>query len=311
MGCTASGPEKPSQVQVKRGNSAPGKPGNTRRRNSVSAEADSAGDANFKRKVVPKSQTQRSFLTQAMSGIFLFQGVTPKQLDEVIDAMERKEVKANDRLMVQGGDGDFFYVVESGNFAVIKDGQRVHEYQGQGFFGELALMYNTKRAATIECTKSGVTWALDRQSFRRILTLSAQKRVKVSEDSLARVDVLRSVSKSDRAKLADALNSADFADGEVVIQQGAYGDLMYIIEEGAAKTFINSKEGGVTKRREVNRHVVGDYFGERALIKNEPRAATVVADGPLRVWTIDRSAFERLLGSNVKHQMSQRISTYQ
>jgi cAMP-dependent protein kinase regulator len=41
---------------------------------------------------------------------------------------------------------------------------------------------------------------------------------------------------------------------------------------------------------------VGDYFGERALIKNEPRAANVVAKTECTVVSLDRHSFKRLLG---------------
>jgi cAMP-dependent protein kinase regulator len=41
---------------------------------------------------------------------------------------------------------------------------------------------------------------------------------------------------------------------------------------------------------------VGDYFGELALLKNEPRAASVFAKTQLKVATIDRDSFKRLLG---------------
>ena len=41
---------------------------------------------------------------------------------------------------------------------------------------------------------------------------------------------------------------------------------------------------------------VGDYFGERALIKNEPRAANVIAKTDCTVVILDRHSFKRLLG---------------
>ena len=40
----------------------------------------------------------------------------------------------------------------------------------------------------------------------------------------------------------------------------------------------------------------GDYFGERALIKDDVRAATVVADGYVSCYTMTRDAFNKLLG---------------
>ena len=41
---------------------------------------------------------------------------------------------------------------------------------------------------------------------------------------------------------------------------------------------------------------VGDYFGERSLLRNEPRAANIIAKGKCSVVELDRQAFKRLLG---------------
>ena len=49
----------------------------------------------------------------------------------------------------QGEEGDSLYVVESGRFRATKDGAEVATYDGAGAFGELALMYNCPRAATV------------------------------------------------------------------------------------------------------------------------------------------------------------------
>ena len=47
---------------------------------------------------------------------------------------------------------------------------------------------------------------------------------------------------------------------------------------------------------EVKQYLVGDYFGERALLKNEPRAANVIALSECVVVSMDRHSFKRLLG---------------
>jgi hypothetical protein len=72
--------------------------------------------------------------------------------------------------------------------------------------------------------------------------------------------------------------------------QGEEGQNLYLIEAGEAVATLNPD------RKVVKEYEKGDYFGERALIKNEPRAANVVARGKLKVAFMDRAAFIRLLG---------------
>lgn len=70
--------------------------------------------------------------------------------------------------------------------------------------------------------------------------------------------------------------------------------MFYIVEVGTAaatKTFEPGKPAV-----EVKTYKTGDYFGELALIKGDPRAANVIATSDLRVISLDRNSFKRLLG---------------
>jgi cAMP-dependent protein kinase regulator len=91
---------------------------------------------------------------------------------------EKRIPKESVTVIHQGDVGDFFYVVEEGSFDfyIRKSGsdttalgERVGGVGAGGSFGELALMYNAPRAASVVSTSPGVLWALDRITFRRIL----------------------------------------------------------------------------------------------------------------------------------------------
>jgi len=58
-------------------------------------------------------------------------------------------------LINQGDAGDNFYVVDEGTFHIFVNGKKVLDVGPGGSFGELALMYNTPRAATVICGKGG------------------------------------------------------------------------------------------------------------------------------------------------------------
>merc|ERR1719427_1342269 len=89
------------------------------------------------------------------------------------------------------------------------------------------------------------------------------------------------------SQIADALRTEEYAAGAVIMTQGDVGDKFYIVEEGEARA---TKSGD-----EVMLYKTGDYFGELAVIRNQPRAATVRAFTPVKVLTLDRASFKRLL----------------
>lgn len=96
----------------------------------------------------------------------------------------------------------------------------MHTYENRGSFGELALLYNMPRAATIKATSEGQLWALDRQTFRRILLKSAFRKRKMYEALINSVPMLKTLQPYERMNLADALIPKIFGSGERIIKQG-------------------------------------------------------------------------------------------
>jgi len=101
-----------------------------------------------------------------------------------------------------GDDGDRFYVIEQGHFDVFKDqfdgsGPQHMTILGPGcIFGELALMYNMPRAATVRTTAGKgphVCWATDRSTFRHILMRCFMEQREKFEGFLDKVDLFRGI----------------------------------------------------------------------------------------------------------------------
>ncbi|XP_031571158.1 cAMP-dependent protein kinase type II regulatory subunit-like isoform X2 [Actinia tenebrosa] len=273
------------------------------RRQSVCAEPlnpESDDDEDEQPVVYPKTDDQRQRLNDAVKNILLFKNVALDQLNEVLDAMFEKRTQIGDHVIDQGDDGDNFYVIDKGKFDIFVkiEGQDklVGAYDNKGSFGELALMYNTPRAATIVATTEGILWALDRTTFRRILLKAAAKKRKALEGFLEKVPMLQEITEYERMNLADALNSKSFKDGECIIKQGDEADYMYFVEAGVVSIRMHN-QNDPTSEVEVARCEQGGYFGELALITHNKRAASAYAEGDVNCAVLDVHAFERLLGS--------------
>ena len=85
-----------------------------------------------------------------------------------------------------------------------------------------------------------------------------------------------------------------YNDGEYIIRQGEDGQDFFVISEGQG-TVCKSMAPGQPEVNIVDLSE-GHFFGELALLKDQPRAASVVAKGRCVCLTLDRGAFERLLG---------------
>jgi len=169
------------------------------------------------------------------------------------------------------------------------------DYLAGDAFGELALLYNAPRAATIRAKTEALLWVLDRGTFKNIVKDSARIKREKYEDFLSKVDLLEDMDAYERSQIADAFSSpVTFNDGDFVLREGENGDTFYFVTEGEAIATKTLTPGSPAE--EVKDYKVGDYFGELALLKNEPRAANIVARGSLTCVTLDRYSFKRMLG---------------
>jgi cAMP-dependent protein kinase regulator len=279
---------------------------NLNRRTSVSAEslnpAASAND-NFTPPFHHKTEDQQARLRAAVSGNFLFSHLDDEQSAQVLGALQEKPIPTKGIKVISQGDvGDYFYVVEKGSFDIHVNksgkletgpdglGAKVGSVGPGGSFGELALMYNAPRAATVITAEQSTLWALDRVTFRRILMDSAFQRRRMYEGFLEEVPLLSSLTPYERSKIADALETKKYPAGTTIIEEGDVGESFYILESGEAEVF----KRGIDKP--VNRYKKGDYFGELALLNDAPRAASIVSTTEVKVATLGKNGFQRLLG---------------
>lgn len=235
-------------------------PSNRGRRTSVSAESlqPSKSTHDIIKIVIPKSPEQTQNIRTAIESNFLFKHLDEEQRIDVVNAMVVKDIKTGHKVIEQGAVGDYFYIVESGQFDCFIDHKKVTSYGPGGSFGELALMYNAPRAASIVAVNDGRLYALDRITFRSILMENTARKRRMYERFLEEIPLFKSLKPYERHKIADALESVEFNDNELVIKQGDVGENFYLIESGEANFYKTLPDG---TRQKVMVGKKGDYFG--------------------------------------------------
>ena len=250
--------------------------------------------------MIPKSEAAKKQIYEKLNLAFMFSALDEKEKEIVVNAMEEVKVDVNDVVIKEGDQGDCLYVVGLGTLSCTKifpgntDPSFLKSYQPGESFGELALLYNTPRAATITAIESCTLFKLDRDTFNHIVKDSAQRKREKYEEFLAKVPILATMEPYERTKLADAFNEVRVKNGDKIITEGEAGNELFLLQEGTAIATKTINAG--QEPTKVMDYKVGDFFGERALLKNEPRAANIVATSDCLLVSMDRHSVKRLLG---------------
>ncbi|HET59899.1 MAG TPA: cyclic nucleotide-binding domain-containing protein [Chloroflexi bacterium] len=111
---------------------------------------------------------------------------------------------------------------------------------------------------------------------------------KIAAQLLANVPLFSKMNKRSLVPLADRLIERKFAAGDRIIEQGNEGFGLFIIASGTAEVRFEDEDGNITVVNELGE---GDFFGEMALLDDEPRSASVFAKGETLCLFLNRIEF--------------------
>ncbi|XP_066254776.1 cGMP-dependent protein kinase 1-like [Euwallacea similis] len=225
---------------------------------------------------IKRAIQKNEFLAKILSG---------KRLQDVVNAMQLRHVPANKTLIKQGDKGSEMYVSKEGKYRILVKKKVVDNFSDTRVFGELAILYNAKRLASIKAVTKAKVWVLDRHVYQRIVIRSNLKEQEEFLRFLQNVEYLNVVNKDVLRQVSNLLKLEFFSPGSVILRQGDKGDKFYIIRAGTV-TISKTGQGSLGKRGK------GECFGEMALQKEDTRQATVTAEAPgVECLTLSRRNF--------------------
>jgi len=285
------------------------------RRFAVCTETFMAMHANWTPPVHPKTTMQFEQIKATCMKSFIFSSLGSVTLETVINAFTGPTIYPRATEIIRQGDKvtnsePALFVLEKGKLDVFrhKAGQvppgdlvTVLETSGSAF-GEIALMNNCPRTAGVITRTESALWSLDRETF-----LSCVKGAQVArrfryEEFLASVEILHGISKEERCRLVEVLQTRSYKRGQVIIRKGDLSDEFFILQEGTAFAILNGQR--------VREYGPNQYFGELALMYRQPRMADVIAaSSPTVLAVLDAEQFKRILG-NLQHLLIQKAQDY-
>ncbi|XP_018787110.1 PREDICTED: cGMP-dependent protein kinase 1 isoform X3 [Bactrocera latifrons] len=245
---------------------------------------------------IEKDNETRNLIRKAIErNDFLNNYMDKERKEMVIDAMAPTFYKKDSYIIHENDEGSEIYVSETGYFDVIKGGKVVGSFGPTTVFGELAILYNANRLASVRATTNARVWKITRETFRQIMVLSESKERDENLTFLRAAPFLNDLSDAVLNKVVDLLQRKYYEPNACIVREGEVGNEFFIIRGG---TVTIKKKNEQNVERVVDRRKRGDYFGEQALLNADRRQASVYADAPgTEVLKLDREAFISYLGT--------------
>ncbi|KAL1263325.1 hypothetical protein QQF64_006064, partial [Cirrhinus molitorella] len=238
----------------------------------------------------------KKLINEAILNNDFLKKLEPQHTREMVDCMYEKIYAAEQLVIQEGEPGNYLYVLAEGLLEVIQNGKLLGQMRPGTAFGELAILYNCKRTATVKAVTQSHIWALDRQTFQTIMMRSTQARHEEYFSFLRSVSLLKDLPEEKLAKIIDCLEVEYFDKGEYIIREGEEGNTFFIIAKG--EVLVTQTTEGFSDPQEIKTLGVGDYFGEKALISEDVRSANIIAkENDTQCLVVDRDNFNQMVGT--------------
>jgi cAMP-dependent protein kinase regulator len=256
------------------------------------------------RKVVGGFSMQIARTRQGLRGQFISKVpilsldiLTEEEQFWVVGKLRPKNYEKHSKIFIQGEAGHELFIIESGTCIVTKevygDIMRICEMKPGEFFGEMAVIYDIPRTATITAATTVKLLALSRKDIATVVSAASLEKMK----SMTRMQLLLAIpgltklTFEQRAKFVGALRDESYPAGTEIMREGYRTG--QTAEFGSNRRLLLLEDGVCSESRTNNyanmcdsRLLSGNYFGLVELFYGGPHQSTVVAQTDVKLLSI-------------------------
>lgn len=263
---------------------------------NLSLEQTVSAEAKFLKIVKEKNRDfeDMDLIDPCLSRHFFIGNIESKSRREIIKEMSLASVPANTLIFKQTDIGKYFYVIKTGE--VLIENNSFSKKLGPGeSFGELALLHESARSANCKSTKDCLFYVLERRIFRKIIEHMNFISYETNKKFIESIHILSKIETDQKSILCSNLLRQIFREGDYIVKQGDKANCLYIIKEGEVEC--------VSKGKLIRTLIKGDYFGEKALLLDEPREMDVIAKTKCLVYSISVETLKRMVGEQYRNTL--------
>lgn len=249
------------------------------------------------------SNSDKEFIYNSLKTHFLFASLSEQNMDSVYQNLKYFSLPEHEIIIKQGSPGKRFYIIESGQVEVIRDNiRKVVLTRGQTF-GEMSLITNAPRRASLITLKETRLWGLSRKGFNSALRVVYEQNYSINRNFISNLPVFVGLPSSTKDSLTRACIQHTYPDNFRIICENDTGSMLFILKKGNAVAKIE----GVEKFR-IN---PGDMFGESVVFNQNTLITTsIFSVGKVECLSIDKESMIEILGNTFSTLVNKTISKH-
>jgi len=247
---------------------------------------------------LPEPRLVAAAAAEALAATPLFAGLSQEALGALVEQLQLVTLSTNEVLFYEGDPGDALYVIVEGEVSVSAEGPPRVEMARLGagsFIGEVALMTDQPRSATVTAVADAELLRIDRKTLSKVLSEHGEVLHAVLRfvrdrlvDRWTRTSPLfRAFDPSERHQLAARFKFLEVADGSTLLGEGDRPDGLYIVLAGH---FLVQRGG-----RTLGTLGPGELIGETALLNGGQFKSDVVSKGKSLALCLPAADFREMI----------------
>jgi len=247
---------------------------------------------------LPEPRLVAAAAAEALAATPLFAGLSQEALGALVEQLQLVTLSKDEVLFYEGDPGDALYVIVEGEVSVSAEGPPRVEMARLGagsFIGEVALMTDQPRSATVTAVADAELLRIDRKTLSKVLAEHGEVLHAVLRfvrdrlvDRWTRTSPLfRPFDAGERSQLAGRFKFLEVADGSTLLAAGDRPDGLYIVLAGS----FTVRRGGQT----LGSLGPGELIGETALLNGGQFKSDVVAKGKSLALCLPAADFREMI----------------